>query len=261
MSRKRVRLVHWKAEEVSERAARLEKEGFEVDGEVPGTSIGIRQLREDPPDAFLIDLGRLPSHGREVACALRQSKALRVVPIVFVDGAAAKVAAIRAELPDATYAAWDGIGEAMRAAIASPPVDPVVPESDSGPRSGRPLAQKLGVKAGSTVVLLDAPEGVEGLLIPLPEGVTLRRGNRGRREITIWFATSRRAVERRFGAVAKAVGEGTLWIAWPKGSSGVETDLSEDAVREVALPAGMVDTKVCAIDETWSGLRLTRRRS
>ncbi len=261
MVRKRVRLVHWKAEEVPERAARLQQEGYEVDDEVPGTSIGVKALRENPPDAFVIDLSRLPSHGREVACALRQSKALRAIPIVFVGGTAAKIEAIRAELPDAVYVDWEGIGVALHAAIAAPPVDPVVPESDSGARSGRPLTQKLGIGAGSTVVLLDAPTAVEELLAPLPDGVTLRRGNRGRRETTIWFATSRRAVERRFAAVVKAVGEGTLWMAWPKGSSGVETDLSEDGVREVALPAGLVDTKVCAIDETWSGLRLTRRRS
>jgi hypothetical protein len=115
---------------------------------------------------------------------------------------------------------------------------------------------------GTTVVLLDPPEGAEALLEPLSDGVTVRRGNRGARaDMAIWFATARREVERRFATVAKAVGEGTLWIAWPKGSSGVETDLSENAVREIALPAGLVDTKVCAIDATWSGLRLTPRRS
>jgi hypothetical protein len=228
---------------------------------VPGTSIGVKQLREDPPTAFVIDLGRLPSHGREVAHALRQSKALREIPIVFVGGAEEKVAKLRAELPDATYAAWGEISEALREAIAAPPTDPVVPASDSGPDSGRPLVQKLGIKSGSTLVLLDAPEGIEATLAPLPDGVALRRGNRGAREMTIWFVTSRRDLERRFGAVAKAVGEGTLWMAWPKRSAGVKTDLSEDAIRAVALPAGMVDTKVCAIDRTWSGLRLTRRRS
>lgn len=79
--------------------------------------------------------------------------------------------------------------------------------------------------------------------------------------MTLWFATSRRELEKRFGAVAKAVGDGTLWMAWPKRSAGVETDITEDVVREVALPAGLVDTKVCAIDATWSGLRLTKRRS
>ena len=246
---------------MAERAARLEAAGYAVDGEVPGTSIGVKALRENPPAAFVIDLGRLPSHGREVAFALRQAKGLREIPIVFVAGAPDKVAKVRADLPDATYAEWEGVGAALAAAIAAPPTVPVVPRSDSGAGSGRPLATKLGIKAGTTVVLLDAPDGIEALLEPLPEEVTVRRGNRGARAMTLWFATSRREVERRFAAVAKAVGEGTLWMAWPKGSSGVETDISENAVRDVALPAGLVDTKVCAIDATWSGLRLTRRRS
>jgi hypothetical protein len=127
--------------------------------------------------------------------------------------------------------------------------------------SGKPLAQKLGVKPDATIVLVDAPEAVEGLLEPLPERVTLRRGNRGAREMTIWFVTTAARYERRFDTVARAVGEGTLWMAWPKGSSGVETDLNEDAIRDLALSRGLVDSKVCAIDQTWSGLRLTRRRT
>lgn len=260
-SGKRIRLVHWKQEEVPERARRLEEEGYEVDGAVPGTSIGVRRLREDPPAAFAIDLGRLPSHGREVAFAVRESKALRAIPIVFVGGAEAKVKAVRAALPDATYTTWEEIGADLARAIANPPAAPVVPVSDSGPRSGRPLARKLGIKEGSTFVLVDAPDGIEQTLAPLPENVTLRRGNRGAREMTLWFVSTRREFERRFASVAKAVGEGTLWMAWPKGSSGVETDLSEDVIRDHAVANGMVDTKVCAIDETWSGLRLTRRRA
>jgi hypothetical protein len=127
--------------------------------------------------------------------------------------------------------------------------------------SGRPLAQTLGIKPEATIVLVDAPDGIERLLEPLPGGVEVRRGNRGRREMTIWFVTSRRQLERRFDSVARAVAEGILWMSWPKGSSGVATDMTEDAIREVALPRGMVDSKVCAIDEIWSGLRLTRRRS
>src|SRR4029077_4398776 len=126
--------------------------------------------------------------------------------------------------------------------------------------TGTPLAKKLGIKPGATVVLVDAPDGIEATLAPLPEEVTLRRGNRGRRGMTIWFVTARRELERRFGAVAHAVGEGTLWVAWPKGSSGVETNVTENAIRDVCLPAGLVDSKVCAIDATWSGLRLTGRR-
>jgi hypothetical protein len=127
--------------------------------------------------------------------------------------------------------------------------------------SGRTLSQKLGVKEGTTIVLIDPPEGIEATLAPLPAGVTLRRGNRGRRDMTLWFATSGRELRRRFEAVARAVGVGTLWMGWPKGSSGVETDLNENVIRDLALSRGMVDTKVCAIDEIWSGLRLTRRRT
>jgi hypothetical protein len=110
------------------------------------------------------------------------------------------------------------------------------------------------------VVLVDAPPRAEDLLAPLPESVELRRGNRGRREMTLWFVTARADFERRFSSVKKAVGEGTLWMAWPKRASGVDTDLTEDTIRNQALANGMVDTKVCAIDETWSGLRLTLRR-
>lgn len=260
--RQRIRLIHWRQEEVPERAARLEALGYAVDGAVPGTSIGIKALRANTPDAFVIDLGRLPGRGREVAYELRQAKGLRELPLVFVGGAAEKVAKIRVELPDAAYAtSWEEIGTALPAAIAAPPRAPVVPKSDSGPSSGRPLAAKLGIKPGSTLVLIDAPDGIEETLAPLPEGVALRHGNRGAREMTLWFTTSRRQLAKRFVVVARAVGEGVLWVSWPKGSSGVATDLSEDGVREVALPAGMVDTKVCAIDATWSGLRLTRRRS
>ena len=127
--------------------------------------------------------------------------------------------------------------------------------------SGTPLTQKLGIKEGASVVLISAPDRFEQTLGKLPRGVRLRRANRGRREITIWFVTSKADLERRWESVAGAVGEGTLWIAWPKLSSRLAGDMSEDRVRDVALPRGLVDTKVCAIDETWSGLRLTRRRS
>src|ERR1044072_955370 len=147
----RIGLVPWNQAEGPGRPASLEAEGYRVDGEVPGTSIGIKQLREDPPAAFVIDLGRLPSHGREVAFSLRQSKPLRVLPIVFVGGEKSKVEAIRAMLPDATYTSWEGIGADLRRAIDSPLADPVVPVSDSGLGSGRALAQKPGIKAGAAL--------------------------------------------------------------------------------------------------------------
>ena len=131
----------------------------------------------------------------------------------------------------------------------------------SGGYSGTPLPKKLGIKEASTVVLVSAPDRFEQTLGELPEGARLRYGNRGAREITIWFVTSSRDLAHRFEAIAGSVGEGTLWVAWPKQSSEMAGDLTEDGVRDLALPRGLVDTKVCAIDDTWSGLRLTRRRT
>jgi hypothetical protein len=231
-----------------------------VDGAVPGTSIGVRELTRDPPLAFVIDLGRLPSHGCEVARSVRQSKALRVIPIVFVGGRPEKLAAAEDEFPDASFAGWDEVGTALEEAIAHPPVDPVVPVSDSGPSSGTPLPRKLGIKPGTTVALIDAPSGFEATLGQLPDGAALRPGNRGRRDITIWFTTSAEGLARRLPAVARAVGEGMLWIAWPKGSSAIPTDLTQTSVMEAGLGAGLVDSKVCAVDDDWSGLRFTKRR-
>jgi hypothetical protein len=196
-----------------------------------------------------------------VARAVRQSKALRTVPILFLDGKPEKVAQAEDEFPDASFAPWGEAATALEEAISHPPADPVVPVSTSGPHSGVPLARKLGIKPGSTVIVLAAPDLFEETLGELPEGTTLRQRNRGAREITLWFERSAAALRRRVGVVAEAAGEGMLWIAWPKGSSAIETDLSEGEVRAIGLDAGLVDSKICAIDEDWSGLRFTRRRS
>jgi hypothetical protein len=125
--------------------------------------------------------------------------------------------------------------------------------------SGTPLPRKLGIKEGSTVALVDAPDDFRATLGGLPLAVELRSGARGRRDLTIWFLTSRRQLERRWDSITRAIDAG-LWIAWPKRSSGVVTDMTEDVVREVVLPRGWVDHKVCAIDDTWSGLRFARRK-
>jgi hypothetical protein len=125
--------------------------------------------------------------------------------------------------------------------------------------SGTPLWRKLGIREGDVVALLDAPAG---FAIPdLPAGVEIRRAARGRSAVIVAFHTGRGTLALRFPTLMRALDvDGGLWIAWPKRSSGVSTDITEDVVREVALPTGMVDNKVCAIDETWSGLRLVVRK-
>ena len=217
-----------------------------------------RQLKAKPPDAVVIDLTRLPSHGRDVAMGLRVTKATRHVPIVFVEGAPDKVERVRQLLPDAVYTTWKGIGNSLKRAIAQPPTDPVVPGSSLAGYSGTPLPRKLGIKAGYVVALLGAPEDFSTTLGKLPEGVVLRQRPRGRCDLTIWFASSRKELERRVQRLGDSAGEGGLWIAWRKTASGVKTDVNQAIVRQVGLAAGLVDYKICAIDATWSALRFAR---
>ena len=257
----RIQLVHWNAPEAVERAARLRTAGYEVAHGPPDGTGWLRQLRGDPPSAVVIDLGRLPSHGRDVGLAVRESKATRHVPLVFVEGDAEKVARIKQLLPDAVYTTWRRVSSALERAIAHPPADPVVPRSRLEGYSDTPLPKKLGIKANSVVALVGAPKGFEATLGELPEGVVLRRHARGRSDLTLWFTTSRKDLDRRIERMGAFADRGPLWIVWPKKASGVATDLSQAPVREVGLAAGLVDYKVCAIDETWSGLLFTRRKA
>ena len=126
--------------------------------------------------------------------------------------------------------------------------------------SGTPLPNKLGIRDGYSVVLVNAPERFERKLEPLPAGVEFVEDGKGA-NIAVLFARSHAELVRDFRPLAKALPEKTaLWVAWPKKASGVATDLSENAVRDFGLDAGWVDYKVCAIDETWSGLCFARRK-
>ena len=127
--------------------------------------------------------------------------------------------------------------------------------------SGTPLAKKLGFKPGFAAAWVNPPDDFAALLGELPDGVTVRKQLRGPLDLVVCFVTARRDLDKRLPALRSALAPaGMLWIAWPKRASGVETDMTEDVVRDVALPTGLVDTKVAAIDATWSGLRLVIRK-
>jgi hypothetical protein len=129
--------------------------------------------------------------------------------------------------------------------------------------SGTPLPQKLGIKEGHAVALLGAPAGFATTLGALPIGATTRARLDGTTplDVVIAFVTTREALVERVAAIRPRLAQdGGMWIAWPKKSSGVATDVTEQTIRDVALPTGLVDNKVCAIDDTWSGLRLVIRR-
>ena len=137
----------------------------------------------------------------------------------------------------------------------------MAPQAPAG-YSGTPLPKKLGIKPGSVVALLGAPEGfAKKTLGPLPERAVVRGDARSAFNVGLLFARSRADLVRLFPTAAKAMGQpGALWIAWPKKASGFETDLDGNAVREFGLTAGLVDYKVAAIDAVWSGLCFARRK-
>jgi hypothetical protein len=129
--------------------------------------------------------------------------------------------------------------------------------------SETPLARKLGIDTGHTVCLVDAPDAFDGELAPLPAGVTMLRGRRGTRpvDVALLFANNRAALLRHFRPLRqRLVSNGGLWVCWPKKASGRQTDLGEGFVREHGLASGLVDNKICAVNDTWSALRFVIRK-
>jgi hypothetical protein len=126
--------------------------------------------------------------------------------------------------------------------------------------SGTPLPRKLGIKPGHRVLIVGAPARLS--LDVEPDVEVHRRTGRAPYDVALAFCADRASVVRRFADLAhRLTTAGALWVAWPKKASGVHTDVDENAVREVGLDAGLVDVKVCAIDDTWSGLKFVRRLS
>jgi hypothetical protein len=128
--------------------------------------------------------------------------------------------------------------------------------------SGKRLADKLGIKPGTRIAIVNAPRGYRATLGRLPEGVVVSATARGSLPFIQFFVKDRGVLEAQLPALLQALEpSGSLWISWPKKASGVLTDITEDVVRAVALPTGLVDVKVAAVDDVWSALKLVRRLS
>lgn len=126
--------------------------------------------------------------------------------------------------------------------------------------SGRSLVEKLGIKPGTRIAIINAPRGYRKTLGELPKGVTVASAARGFFPFIQFFVVDRAVAERELPRLLRALEPaGALWISWPKKTSGVATDITEDVIRAVALPTGLVDVKVAAVDDVWSGLKLVRR--
>ena len=256
----RIRLVHWNVDEAKIRAKKLRDAGYHVDCDVLSPVV-MRDMKKKPPTTVIIDLGRLPMQGRDLGLAIRHFKTTRHIPIIFVGGDPEKVKRTMEHLPDAVYTSWSRIRSTLKAAIANPPNNPVVPKSILAGYSGTPLVKKLGIKPYAVVALIDTPNDFEKSLGELPEGVKWLKNISGKRDLTIMFSMSRKDVERRIHGIVTQINKGGLWIVWPKKTSGVSTDLSETVVRRIGLNSELVDYKICSIDITWSGLLFTRRKS
>jgi CheY-like chemotaxis protein len=252
----RVRLVHWKASEAGVLLEILRSAGYHVDYNEQLHPDGFRTVRQSPPDVFVIDLSRLPSHGREVATFFRGQKATRHIPIVFVNGAPEKVEAIRKLLPDAVYASAALLPSALREALANRPAAPVVPVQMMERYGSRTTAQKLGIREGATVALIDPPRNYAAAIGPLPPGAVFEEAPAAAGDITLWFVHEAAACAEALPAMRKLAARTKLWILWRKGSG-----VTQQFLRESAAAIGLVDYKICSVDKTWSAMLFARKEA
>ncbi len=256
----RIHIVHWNDDEAKDRASLLRQLGYNVQYDKPSPAF-FREIKKKPPDIFLIDLSRIPSQGRDVALNLRISRSTRNVPIVFVDGASDKVEIVKRHLPDAIYTTWSSIRSSLKMAMSSPPANPVIPRFALDGYSDAPLVKKLGIKSNTNIVLLDAPSNFKRALGELPEGAKFSSRPSSRADLVIWFATVQKTLSNRIISIFSHMNDkASLWICWPKKTSRKKSDLSQAIVRHIGLDIGLVDYKVCSIDETWSGLKFIKRK-
>ena len=225
----------------------LRSEGYAVD--YPGESANgsFRSLRESPPAAAVIDLTRLPSHGRYIGAAIRGSKSTRHIPIVFVDGEPEKVERVRRDLPDAIYTTRKRLAAALKR--AKPPADPVVPRQMMD--SSRSTAEKLGVTRDARVYVADAPPDYAQAIGKLPQGAFYEEESPEGCKLTLWFAHGPAELHAALPRIRRLAALRRLWILWRKGK---RDGLDGNLIRRAASEFGLVDYKVCSVNETWSGM-------
>ena len=255
----RIAFFHWNALNAEDKQIILRTTGFRVaclPFEGPAT---LKALRADPPAAMVIDLSRQPSSGRDLALQLRTHSATRNMPILFVDGAPEKLAPLTLLLPDEIYTTWGAIIEALKEAVQNPPPVTCIPDSVFAPYRDVPVIRKLGIREGMRVRLLDAPPGFEQTLGELPAQASLCRNGNQPAALHLAFVRSREDLERKIGSLARLAQQGRLWIIWPKRRKRDNSAINQNDVRRAGLEAGMVDYKICSVDETWAGLQFTWR--
>jgi hypothetical protein len=255
-----IRLVTWDPAAAREHARALKKAGFTVNASPLLTSGLIGQIRDDPPAVIVIDLDRLPSHGRAVAIVVHSGKSTQHIPIVFAGGDEAKVKIAREQAPWATFTDWPGAPAALKTALKNPK-RAASAKTYMQHYAGSSLVKKLGFKPNLRTALLGAPEGFEEQLGDLPEGVEFETKVSTQTRMAIWFVRSLRelATETEYLSARLPAGA-SLWIVYPKQTSRFKVDFTQNEVRGAGLNAGLVDYKICAVDSDWTGLKFARKK-
>src|ERR1700687_3667507 len=256
---RRVRLISWNETEAAEHAGILKAAKIPTDASPHQPGKLITKLRDNL--AVLIDLDRLPSHGHAIAVLMRSSKSARHVPIVFAGGAQEKLDKIRREFPDAYYTQWPDVVSTLKKALSAPPVVPMRAMSHMERYGASHLTKKLGFKPNTKTALLNAPEGFEEQLGELPDGTEPMTKITAQTNMALWFVRSRQELEGELDYLSARLPPGaSLWIIYAKRTRRYKVDFNQRDVRALALAAGLVDYKICAVDSDWTGLKFARKK-
>jgi len=253
----RVRIVHWRAREAATLIEAARSSGFDIEYDDVNFPALAKMIRANPPDALVLDLSYLPSHSRESAVYLRRTKYARHIPLIFVDGEPEKVEAVRRLLPDAIYTTTSQVPLRIKRACGRKLENPVLPPGIGERNPGRSVAQKLGIKEKSSVALINPPRNYASAIGQLPDGVEFLE-NVESAPVTLWFVGDSREYTAGLRRGWKLADRTKLWVIWRKGGA---TDLNSNVVRELGIEAGLVDYKICAVNEQWSAMAFARKKS
>ncbi len=257
-----IRLICWDAQLARTHAAGLQAAGFSVDSSPFTPSRIIGAIKGNPPAAIVIDLDRLPSHGRAVASVLGSSASTRSIPLAFAGGAEEKAAVAREQFPSAILTPWNKAAAALRKALKNPPAAaPLKTPHPMQRYAAAPLARKLGLPDSAPCALIHAPEGFEETLDGLPVEFEFQSRIAPDTKLAIWFVRTAGEMALAIERAALRLPQGaSAWMVFPKQSGRIACDFTANHVRRTALDSGLVDYKICAVDRDWTGMKFARRR-
>jgi hypothetical protein len=256
---KTIRFICWH-EDIKTKVASLKQPGVRINAEPQIRLSGIiGELARLNPAILVLDLDKLPSKSREIALALRSTKSARHIPILFAGGAAEKTVRIRSEHPDGIFVKWSEARQALAALLQQPPPTPsVLPPRDFSATS---LPKKLGIRDSMEIALIASPDAFEELLGDLPENTTLATRLTPKTSLALCFVRSLKDLAATLDMLTlRLPKQASVWIVHPKRAGKYHVDFNQNHVRDHSLAVGLVDYKVCSIDNDWSALKFAWRK-